>query len=247
MGEAPLMNRARTDALHGSPSFFEDELAETLHLLHESLADLYPPLSEVAHFHLQRVQPPLRAAAVIAAGVGAQEGVNQRSQRVALAAALEMQSIALSIHRVLLDNASDDSSLDKSLMGSTILTGDYCFSRAAVLATYAESPAVVAVFSQTLRDISEGHLRRLLSSDPGGFDEDLELMMAGVRGVAHVVDLNETAIQIAEAYVTAALAWVRYGAPLPSIPTGQLSLLQAARWQAFVAWLTGLQNAAHAG
>jgi octaprenyl-diphosphate synthase len=221
---------------------FHQELAEVDLLLRNSFVDLYPPLSDLAESHLRRVQPYLRAAIVIAAGIGSHEEDSKRPQRVALAAALEMQAIALSIHRLLLEFASEDGSIDRSVLGSTILTGDYCFSRAAVLATHTDSPRVVAIFSQALRTISEGHLRRLLENGSTHYDEDRELMSAGVRAAGELVDLSAPAQQTAQAYIDVALSFTRDNTtrdrkPFPSPPTNHLSAAQQARWCAFVRWL----------
>lgn len=207
-------------------------------LLADSFVDLYPPLSNLAYSHLRRVQPHLRAAIVIAAGIGMGESDGKHAQRVALAAALEMQAIALSIHRLLLEVANEDGSIDKSLLGSTILTGDYCFSRAAVLATRTDSPTVVAYFSQALRTISEGHLRHLLENEATLYDEDRELMDAGVRAAGQLVELSAAARQTAQAYIDAALARQRDGTPVPTLLTDQLSAAQQARWRAFLHWLS---------
>ncbi len=226
------------DSASRDASSFGRELSEVRALLNNSLVDLYPPLSSLALAHMRRVQPNLRAAIVLAVGVGASESDAKRGQRIALAAALEMQAIALSIHRLLLDAAGEDGSIDKSLLGSTILTGDYCFSRAAVLATHTDSPIVVAYFSQALRTISEGHLRRLLENETTLYDEDRELMEVGVRAVGQLVELTTQAQEIARAYIEAALAHRRKGKPLSILPMEQLGAAQQARWRGFVRWLS---------
>ena len=68
---------------------------------------------------------------------------------------LEMLFVAHSIHGLLLTAVREG--MDKSVMGSTILAGDYCFSHSAVLATGTESPQVVAIFAQALKTVSEGN------------------------------------------------------------------------------------------
>ena len=219
-------------------SSFERELSQVCDLLDDSFSDLYSPLNALALSHQRHVQPYLRAAIVIAAGIGTKEPDGKHDQRVALAAALEMQAIALSIHRLLLEAGGEDGSLDKSLLGSTILAGDYCFSRAAVLATHTDSPVVVAYFSQALRTISEGHLRCLLENEPMLYDEDRELMEAGVRAVGQLVDLTADAQEIAWAHIDAALAYRRTGAPVPVFPLDRLGAAQQARWFAFARWLS---------
>lgn len=216
---------------------FLAEVGELAPRLYAAAQELYSPLGELARAHIRDAQPPLRGAVVLATGLGAPDTVLLREQRLLLASALEMLAVALSIHRLLLA-ASADSSLDKSLVGSTILTGDFCFSRAAVLAARTESPLVVDIFAEALKNVSEGHLRRLFSPQEPTFNEALELMIAGVRAISHLAGSTPaaTAAALALAEDTAT------GAPhARALPPG-LSPAQAERRDAFLDWLDTVQQ-----
>lgn len=219
------------------------ELREVTACVRDALAELYAPLSDLALATLRATEPPVRALAVLATGVRPDEESHLRARRILLAAALEMLAVALRIHNLLLiaantaANGSADAhherqELDRSLAGSTVLTGDYCFSRAAILAAQTDSPTVVDIFSQALKNVSEGRLRA--SFDPLGspFSDDLELVRAGVRGAAHMAALSAaqatSALGPAEALAT--------GAPMPPAlaDATNLTAQQRRRWQA--AW-----------
>lgn len=237
------LTTATQSADSSSAAQFGQEVAESEALLYESLSDLYAPLSSLARRHVQQVQPHLRAAIILAAGTGENETSEQRARRIAVAAALEMQSVALSIHKLLLQKTSQDMTVDKSLLGSTILSGDYCFSRAAVLATRSDSPQVVQIFAQALRIISEGYLRHLFSSTLPVIDEDYELMSAGIQAVAILARLPQAVQNTALEFARAALAYQRTGSTLPLIGLEHLTPPQQERWKAFCGWLQAATSA----
>ena len=216
---------------------FSQEVAEAEALLYESLSDLYAPLSSLVRGHVQQMHPHLRSAIILAAGGGEDETSEQRTRRIAVAAALEMQSVALSIHKLLLQKTSHDMTVDKSLLGSTILSGDYCFSRAAVLATRSDSPQVVQIFAQALRTISEGYLRHLFNPTLPVVDEDYELMAAGIQAVGVLARLPQSVQNTALEFARAALAHQRTGSALPLISLEHLTPPQQQRWIAFSGWL----------
>ena len=117
---------------------FAAELAAVHQELQGVLADLYPPLADLVRSQLQRAQPLLRAALVLAVGVGDPDQATLRQQRLLLAAAQEMLFIALNIHKLLLaPQPTQPDEQQKTIMGGIILTGDYCFSRSAILAARA--------------------------------------------------------------------------------------------------------------
>ncbi len=165
-----------------------------------SLDELFPPLSNLAMAHCRDVQPYTRAAIVLTTWHALAIGEEQRENALILSSALEMLSVALSIHRLLL-LPSNDNTLDKALVGSTILTGDYCFSRAAFMAAQTESPYVVELFAHALKQVSEESLRGLFGevANPHGGDrvphgevanlhsEDAILAAAGVRAICHLL------------------------------------------------------------
>ena len=213
------------------------ELGDVQALVQESLGDLYPPLSDLARAHVRDVAPPRRAAVVLATGVPAPDTDDARRKRVLLGAALEMLAVALSIHRLLQRMRSEDESLDKSLLGSTILTGDYCFSRAAVLAVGSDSPRVVDIFAQALKAVSEGELRRQFAVTPTAgtaettATDDSELLRAGVQAAAEMAQLPPQARTAAGALAAA----LGDGFTLRTTDAAALPVALQARWAALAA------------
>ena len=181
---------------HAQKVAFHTELAAVEQELQGALTDLYTPLADLAHAQFQRARPLLRAALVLAVGVGQPDAERLRQQRLSLAAAQEMLFIALRIHKLLLvsqPNQPDEQ--QKTLMGGIILTGDYCFSRSAILAAQTDHVEVVELFSQALKLISEGILRNFFadraaatqsvpSADAMLYDERRDLFVSGVHAAA---------------------------------------------------------------
>lgn len=188
------------------------------------------PLRGLVQARVNSLRPEVRAATVLAAGVSggftdlpAEEQIEKeaqlRAQRIQLAAALEMLAAALSIHKILLaDEAAD---LDKSVLGGTILAGDYCFSRSAAMAVKTENPEVVKLFSEALKRVSEGNLRDIFGLDEKGsaaleisedvaqargvnepFDDDLEFFRAGVIAATVLAEQPAASAQPALDFVT---------------------------------------------
>ncbi len=109
------------------------------------------------------------AGIVLASATPKYDSAEAVSRRVALAAALELLQIALNIHRLLLIPVQSDT-IDRSLLGGTILVGDYCFSRAAGLAARTCHPQVVMVFAELLKEVSEVNLRRVINQETSSQD-----------------------------------------------------------------------------
>ncbi len=141
---------------------FDRELNAVRQHLAAAAAEIVSPLSELVSARIRAAMPHLYAAFVLAAAYNQKDDDGSVQTRVSLAAALEMLSIALSIHQLLAASSATD--LDKSLIGSAILAGDYCFGRAARLAAQTDNPRIVALFSTALQDISENNLRALFES-----------------------------------------------------------------------------------
>ena len=141
-----------------------------------------------------------------------------RSQRIYLGAALEVLYVALGVHTHLLGNDVARSPLGRSLLGSTILAGDYCFSRAADLAVRTQSPVVVEIFAQALKRVSEGHLRQLFQPERERFDENADLLHAGVVAAGALIGLGPGAQGAA---VELAALGHRPPAPPPAISSAQ--------------------------
>jgi geranylgeranyl pyrophosphate synthase len=149
---------------------FETEIHEAQSTLLSAAGDLASPLGDLVRAQIKRSQPPICAAVVLAVAKPQQSALadlqtedEQRRKRILLAAALEMLHVALHVHRLLVNAALNEQgsevTLDRSFIGSTILAGDYCFSRAAQMAAQTEHPRVVATFAQALQSVSEGLLR----------------------------------------------------------------------------------------
>ena len=129
--------------------------------LDEVIADLPDGLSQFVRSEM--AEKPILAGVVLACSEPEHDSAEDESRRVALAAALELLQIALNIHRLLLKPEKTDS-IDNVLLGGTILAGDYCFSRAAVLAARTCHPQVVTIFAELLKEVSQANLRRVIVS-----------------------------------------------------------------------------------
>jgi hypothetical protein len=142
-------------------------------------------------------------------------------------------AIALGVHKLLL-NAAD---LDRSLVGGTVLAGDYCFSRAASLAARTGNPAVVAIFSEMLQQLSEGHLRVIFNEHEDRFDESSLLHRSAALAGAVLADLPAETVQATADFAKSVSNWQpgADGAPqaeeiVSRIETSGLSSFQRGRW-----------------
>ena len=164
--------------------------------LQRAIDELFPPLSSVALAHVRDVQPFVRAAIVCTTADELQRTLTTSEARerlleqaLTLGSALEMLVVALSIHRLLLLPSAGDT-LDRALVGSTILAGDYCFSRAASMAAQTESPQVVDLFSRALQQVSEASLRGFFGGQNTPWEEDTLLSVAGVEAICILAGTN---------------------------------------------------------
>ena len=138
-----------------------------------------------------------------------------------------MLYIAQRVHHLLLQQQTE--AMDKSLMGSIILAGDFCFSRAADLAVRTENPDIVQVFSDALKRLSENNLRTLFDQDTQQMQRDGELLVSGIEAAlllaASAPDPATTA--------ASAQAWAAFlAADTPAQPLADLARVnpqQAAR------------------
>lgn len=138
---------------------FWDELAAVDQQVAAAITTEHASLDEfIRHEVAARFGSPLPGV-ILAAGLPAQDSPTSRAARIHLATAVVLLDVALALHKLLLlqDPAAD--TLDKSLVGGTVLAGDYCFSQAAVAAARTGNPQVVAIFSELLKELSEVHLR----------------------------------------------------------------------------------------
>lgn len=239
---------------HNTLSVLEAELQEVQKILTATADELGMPLGELVRAQVKVAAPHQRAALVLTVGDDPNHSdagrsdpgphPDTRSRRIYLAAALEMLAIALHVHRLLvmatgLERGND---LDKSFIGSTILAGDYCFSRAANMAVQTENPRVVTLFSQALQTVSEGHLRALFAADEAIFDENRALLQSGAEAA---VELAGVSPEVAPAYQATALAladlMAQSGPNRSSLAylLSEVPIERRPRWQALAQWLMG--------
>jgi hypothetical protein len=226
--------------------------------LQQALADLYAPLADLARAQMQHIQPLTRAALVLAVGTGDPDHTRLREQRLSLATAQEMLFIALSIHKMLLTsqpNQQDEQ--QKTIIGGIILTGDYCFSRSAILAAQTDHVPVVEIFSEALKTISEGLLRNFFAdraalsgqaqTEPIAlYDERTDLFVSGVQAAAVLAALPEeaTADLVDLAYLLANQPMPYDMVPLTAKVQSirQITTPQKARLSAFLTWMATHAN-----
>ncbi|MBI1298258.1 hypothetical protein GC175_25270 [bacterium] len=197
------------------------EISDVRAILSGITAELHPALSEFIKDEVRRHTSLRLGAVVLAASFPAEDSTMQRERRINLAAALELLTVALAIHKLLLLSANTRDSVDRALAGGTVLAGDYCFSRAAALAARTENPQVVAIFSELLQQLSEGNLRSLFGSDNDPFDEERVLYESATRAGATLAGLQETQIE-------ATVAWI--GHETADVEESELVAFQRERW-----------------
>jgi len=217
---------------------FMNELAAVEQQLRDATAELFPPFRQMVASQLRSNYPLHRAGVVLAAGVAAPDHDTVRGQRIYLAAALEMLHLAISVHIMLADTAANDPA-NRSLLGSTILAGDYCFSRSASLAVRTGNATVVEIFSDALKRVSEGHLRHIFAPATVGYNEDRELFVAGADAAMELANTPERARR----EITPLVALLAESTSLPTAATDALRILeslldreQIERWRTFLRW-----------
>lgn len=227
----------------------ELEIEEVESALITATTELTNPLGDLVRSQIKHSQPLIYGALVLAVSkpqTPVQEANTLHRKRILLAAALEMLHIALNVHRLLVNAAiqkqdSGENSLDRSFIGSTILAGDYCFSRAAQMAAQTDHPKVVAAFSLALQSVSEGLLREQFNSSVNTYDEGRQLLTSGAQAAALLIELSEKQQQQAVLFsqeIASQWANRRQG-----IQSGQPSAAPAAvatfppYWQMLYEWL----------
>ncbi len=170
---------------------FRAEVLEVRARLDNAFAELDSALRHFVRKDLAAAEPFPLAVVILSAGLPVQDTPEVHERRVFLAAALEMLRIALTIHEALVISTAP-SQAEKSLVGATILVGDYCFSHSATLAARTNSPYVVEIFSKALKSVSEGRLRRLFNADGQmvePYGEQEELCVAGAQAALHLAGI----------------------------------------------------------
>ncbi|MCC9078854.1 hypothetical protein FKZ61_022425 [Litorilinea aerophila] len=229
------------------PRDYQQELAVVEQNLLATVEELQEPLASLVRPQLSESYPLIRAAVVLAAGVNGAEPDRYREARLALATALETLFLALNVHGLLTRTPDGENyHLDKSLIGSTILAGDYCFSRAAQMAARTENAQVVTIFAQALQTVSEGHLRRLFGQPADGFQTLQELLRSGALAATTLIHLPDPARQVAVACSRLVAQSYQSGASLgPAALPQAMTLLPVAqqeRWQVLLRWLGALAH-----
>ena len=197
------------------------ELSEVREILSGITAELHPALSEFIKDEVRRHTSLRLGAVVLAAAYPAEDSPDQRDRRIQLAAALELLTVGLEIHKLLLLSANTRDSVDRALAGGTVLAGDYCFSRAAALAARTDNPQVVAIFSELLQQLSEANLRRLFEENSAPFNEERVLYQSAVHAGATLAGLPE-------AQIAAIGVWIGNGTA--DVEGSELVAFQRERW-----------------
>jgi geranylgeranyl pyrophosphate synthase len=130
--------------------------------MREPVHPQYPQLTAVLDHLLDSGGKRLRPALALLAGSFYQTDLDKL---VSLAASVEMLHTATLVHDDLIDGAllrRGNATLNATWSsGTTVLTGDYLFARAAALAAATENVQVVTIFSNTLMTICSGELRQI--------------------------------------------------------------------------------------
>ena len=247
-----MSTHTRQPADNTASILLAEELEATRDRMIKSVSDLNGPFRVLVQSSIRSAGPPHRAALVLCAGYTGPEGGPQR--RILLAAALEMLHVALSIHQLLVDSSTSSypeqpAEEQRSFIGSAILAGDYCFSRAAQMAAGTENPAIVSLFASALQDVSQSRLRELFSGNEGshpaqGNKHDEILLRSGAAAALELTDLpaqDRTAILgMTQSTIDSMLSADTSPDPSAShwgdLP-GDIPAAYRARWQALHRWL----------
>lgn len=174
---------------------FLDELAAVQKQVAAAIETEHASLGEFIRYEVStRADSPL-GGIVLAAALPASDSAQQREDRIQLAAAMLLLDVALSLHKLLLLQQPSTENLDKSLVGGTVLAGDYCFSQAAMAVARTGNPQVVAIFSELLKELSEAHLRHLFGQGQDALDDLPLLFQSGGLAGSVLAGMDDTAQQ----------------------------------------------------
>lgn len=161
-----------------------DDLALVRQRLQQALGTGYPLLDTTLAAHLPEHLP----RAIIVLGT-TRLGHSEVGKRVALAAAIEMLHLAVTLHDTLPRDAVEATERNRTLVGSSILMGDYVFSQASRLAAETDHPAVVAAFAQALAQVAERRVIQLLEHPDLPLRDEPILFVAAAEAAALLVGL----------------------------------------------------------
>lgn len=225
-----------------------EELAADLQAVEQevvtSLSGLHAPFIQLVQSQWQSSFPLVRAAFVLTAGtLSAGSAVSGdasdlRRQRTYLAAAMETLRLALGVHTQLLLSESPGA-IERSLLGSTVLAGDFCFSRSAGLAARTGSPVIVDLFAGALQRVSEGSLRRLFRPSDPLYDADRDLCLSGIAAANELAGLPLGERDLDQRLGAYLLDGYSAGQLTPGDASefGHLSPNRRSSWQALAVWL----------
>ncbi|NOZ48916.1 MAG: hypothetical protein GXP37_02565 [Chloroflexi bacterium] len=152
--------------------------------LQQALQSGYPLADGFLQEHLHEHHP--RAIIVLATS---RMGHAPVAKRVALAAAIEMLHMAINVHDVIPRGMLARDRDTRTMLGASILIGDYCFSKASGLAAETENPAVVAAFANALAQLAERRVVTLTETPTLPHIDEAVLYAAAAESAALLVGL----------------------------------------------------------
>ena len=161
-----------------------DDLEAVRQRLQNAIQSGYPLLDDVLASYLHSHYP----RAIIVLGTS-RLGHTDPHKRVALAAAIEMLHLATNVHDTLPRGEIEANERNRLMVGSAILVGDYCFSKASALAAETENPPVVDAFANALARLSEHRVITLVNSPDMPHADDAILYAAAAEAAALLVGL----------------------------------------------------------
>lgn len=178
--------------------------------MRDSSGEHNPRLGEVIDQLLTSGGKRVRPTVVLLAG----EMLGARQDRtVTLAAAIEMLHTATLVHDDLIDGASlrrgTPTVNSQWPAGATVLTGDYVFARAALLAARTGSLPIMESFAETLMTIVNGEINQLFHTDRGAspheyydriYAKTASLFELATRGAGLLADCREDELEIIQKF-----------------------------------------------
>lgn len=161
-----------------------DDLEQVRQRMQQACHSGYPLLDDWVALHLHTHYP----RAIIVLGTS-RLGHADRDKRIALAAAIEMLHLAMTVHDDIPRGELERNDRNRLLLGSAILVGDYCFSQASQLAAETGNPAVVAAFADALGQLSARRVANLLESPHQPHADEAVLYVAAAEAAALLVGL----------------------------------------------------------